>query len=79
MYQVVILNRSPLILPLPSVIASQTSTTLDCTVVESYKNPEGYAVDLDIPNQRLVEDSEYDNILLHPNQIYYYRRHLKNI
>lgn len=38
------------------------------TVVEYYENPEGYAVDLAIPNQRLVGGFEYENTILSPDQ-----------
>ena len=34
------------------------------TVVECYENPEGYAVDLAIPNQKLVGGFEYVNVIL---------------
>lgn len=38
------------------------------TVVECYDNPEGYAVDLAIPNERLVGGFEYENAILSPDQ-----------
>jgi len=38
------------------------------TVVECYENPEGYAVDLAIPNQKLVGGCEYENTILSPDQ-----------
>ncbi|HEY9867294.1 MAG TPA: hypothetical protein V6D21_24170 [Candidatus Obscuribacterales bacterium] len=38
------------------------------TVVECYENPEGYAVDLAIPNSRLVGGFEYENVVLTPQQ-----------
>lgn len=38
------------------------------TVVECYENPEGYAVDLAIPNANLIGDFEYFNVILHPEQ-----------
>ena len=38
------------------------------TVVECYENPEGYAVDLAIPNERLVGGFEYENAILSPDQ-----------
>ena len=38
------------------------------TVVECYENPEGYAVDLAIPNSQLVGDFEYVNVILNPGQ-----------
>ncbi|NJO60861.1 MAG: hypothetical protein HC836_22170 [Richelia sp. RM2_1_2] len=37
-------------------------------VVESYKEPECYAVDLAIPNENLVGGFSYENIILLPNQ-----------
>lgn len=38
------------------------------TVVECYENPEGYAVDLAIPNQKLVGCCEYENTILSPDK-----------
>lgn len=38
------------------------------TVVECYENPEAYAVDIAIPNKRLVGGFEYENIILSPEQ-----------
>jgi AbrB-like transcriptional regulator len=38
------------------------------TIVECYENPEGYAVDLAIPDQKLVGDFDYENVILEPNQ-----------
>lgn len=38
------------------------------TVVECYKNPEGYAVDVAVPNSNLVGDFEYFNIIVSPEQ-----------
>ena len=38
------------------------------TVVECYENPEGYAVDLTIPNERLVGGFKYENVILSPDQ-----------
>lgn len=38
------------------------------TVVECYDNPEGYAVDLAIPNQNMVGGFEYENVVLFPHQ-----------
>lgn len=38
------------------------------TVVECYENPSGYAVDLAIPNERLVGGFEYENAILSPDQ-----------
>lgn len=37
-------------------------------VVECYKDPEGYAVDLAIPDERLVGGYSYDNVYLTPDQ-----------
>jgi hypothetical protein len=39
------------------------------TVVECYKNPERYAVDLGIPNQNLVGGFEYENVILSAEQL----------
>ncbi|MFE1744902.1 hypothetical protein [Coleofasciculus sp. H7-2] len=38
------------------------------TVVECYENPEGYAVDIAIPNESLVGGFEYENVILSPEQ-----------
>ncbi|MBW4508683.1 MAG: DUF4926 domain-containing protein [Scytonematopsis contorta HA4267-MV1] len=38
------------------------------TVVECYENPEGYAVDLSVPNANLVGELEYVNVILYPEQ-----------
>ncbi|MEH2255434.1 hypothetical protein [Nostoc sp.] len=38
------------------------------TIVECYKNPEGYAVDIAIPNQKLVGSYEYVNVILTSDQ-----------
>ena len=38
------------------------------TVVECYEEPEGYAVDLAIPNENLVGGCEYENLILAPDQ-----------
>lgn len=38
------------------------------TVVECYENPEGYAVDIAIPDERLVGGFFYQNIILSPDQ-----------
>lgn len=38
------------------------------TVVESYENPECYAVDLAIPDDTLVGGFSYENVILYPNQ-----------
>ncbi len=38
------------------------------TIVECYEDPEGYAVDLAIPDQKLVGDFDYENVILEPSQ-----------
>jgi AbrB-like transcriptional regulator len=38
------------------------------TIVECYENPEGYAVDLAIPDNKLVGDFDYENVILKSNQ-----------
>ncbi|MCC5645080.1 hypothetical protein LC607_19480 [Nostoc sp. CHAB 5824] len=38
------------------------------TIVECYENPEGYAVDIAIPNQKLVGSYEYVNVILTADQ-----------
>ncbi|MBN3872103.1 MULTISPECIES: hypothetical protein [unclassified Nostoc] len=38
------------------------------TIVECYENPEGYAVDIAIPNQKLVGNYEYVNVILTSDQ-----------
>jgi hypothetical protein len=38
------------------------------TVVECYDEPEGYAVDLALPDERLVGGSTYVNVVLRPDQ-----------
>lgn len=38
------------------------------TIVECYENPEVYAMDLAIPNERLVGGFEYENVILSPKQ-----------
>jgi hypothetical protein len=38
------------------------------TVVECYENPEGYAVDIAIPDERLVGGFFYTNVILSPDQ-----------
>ena len=37
-------------------------------VVEGYENPEGYAVDIPIPDERFVGDFTYENVILTPDQ-----------
>ncbi len=37
-------------------------------VVECYENPEGYAVDLAIPNPNLIGGFTYENVILYPEQ-----------
>lgn len=38
------------------------------TIVECYENPEAYAADLAIPNEKLVGGFEYENVILSPDQ-----------
>ncbi|MHC5597369.1 MAG: hypothetical protein ACYTXC_15750 [Nostoc sp.] len=38
------------------------------TIVECYENPEGYAVDIAIPNQKLIGSYEYVNVILTADQ-----------
>ncbi|MEH2316879.1 hypothetical protein [Nostoc sp.] len=38
------------------------------TIVECYENPEGYAVDIAIPNQKLIGSYEYVNVILTSDQ-----------
>ena len=38
------------------------------TVVEQYANPEGYAVDLALPDASLVGGYDYENVVLEPFQ-----------
>ncbi len=38
------------------------------SIVECYENPELYAVDLAIPNDKLVGGFEYENVILNPTQ-----------
>ncbi len=38
------------------------------TVVECYENPEGYAIDIAIPDERLVGGFFYTNVILSPDQ-----------
>ena len=37
-------------------------------IVECYQNPEGYAVDLAIPNPELIGGFHYENVVLSPEQ-----------
>jgi hypothetical protein len=37
-------------------------------VVECYENPEGYAVDLAIPNPQIIGGFTYENVILSPEQ-----------
>ena len=37
-------------------------------VVECYKDPERYAVDLAIPNKNSISGYDYENVLLYPDQ-----------
>ncbi|MEA5510611.1 hypothetical protein VB715_12630 [Crocosphaera sp. UHCC 0190] len=38
------------------------------SIVECYENPEGYAVDLAIPDNSLITDYDYENVILYPEQ-----------
>lgn len=38
------------------------------SIVECYKNPEGYAVDLAIPDETLITGYNYENVILYPEQ-----------
>ncbi len=38
------------------------------TIVECYENPEGYAVDLAIPDDKLVGGFDYENVILTSEQ-----------
>jgi hypothetical protein len=38
------------------------------TIVECYENPEGYAVDLAIPDRKWVGGFDYENVILTPDQ-----------
>jgi AbrB-like transcriptional regulator len=38
------------------------------TIVECYEDPEGYAVDLAIPDNKFVGGFAYENVILEPNQ-----------
>lgn len=38
------------------------------TVVECYEHPEGYAVDLMIPNPEIIGGFTYENVILSPQQ-----------
>ncbi|MEM9272435.1 MAG: hypothetical protein AAGA80_05655 [Cyanobacteria bacterium P01_F01_bin.143] len=38
------------------------------TIVECYENPEGYAVDLAIPDDKLVGGFDYENVILTPEK-----------
>lgn len=38
------------------------------SIVECYKNPEGYAVDLAIPDESSVTGYDYENVILYPEQ-----------
>ncbi|HEY9704437.1 MAG TPA: hypothetical protein V6C58_18455 [Allocoleopsis sp.] len=37
-------------------------------VVECYENPEGYAIDLMIPNPQIIGGFTYENVILSPEQ-----------
>lgn len=38
------------------------------TIIECYENPEGYAVDLAIPDDKLVGGFDYENVILNSHQ-----------
>jgi hypothetical protein len=38
------------------------------TIVECYENPEGYAIDLAIPDDRWIGGFDYENVVLMPEQ-----------
>ena len=38
------------------------------TVVECYDHPEGYAVDLALPDDKLIGSFAYENVILRPDQ-----------
>lgn len=38
------------------------------TIIECYENPEGYSVDLAIPDDRLVGGFDYENVILNSHQ-----------
>ncbi|MGK7930282.1 MAG: hypothetical protein AB4041_02455 [Microcystaceae cyanobacterium] len=38
------------------------------SIVECYENPEGYAVDLAIPDETLITGYNYENVILYPEQ-----------
>ncbi len=38
------------------------------TIVECHENPEGYAIDLAIPDDRWIGGFDYENIILTPEQ-----------
>ncbi len=48
-------------------------------IVECYENPEGYAVDITLPNPRLVGGFEYENVVLTPQQFIVVVRALKPV
>ncbi len=45
------------------------------TVIECYSDPEGYAVDVAIPEPRLVGGYRYENVVLRPEQFKVIKRH----
>ena len=48
-------------------------------IVEAYSEPrESYAVDLAIPDARLVGDHRYDNVLLYPDQFIVVMRYVED-
>ena len=37
-------------------------------IIESYENPEGYAVDVALPDETQFTGYSYDNVILYPDQ-----------
>jgi hypothetical protein len=49
------------------------------TVVECYENPDMCAIDLAIPNERLIGGFEYENVILSPEQFVVVDRELPKV
>lgn len=50
------------------------------TVIECYASPkEGYAVDISLPNQSLIGETGYENMILYPDQFRVISRIEKNL
>jgi hypothetical protein len=49
------------------------------TIVECYENPDMYAIDLAIPNERLIGGFEYENVILSPEQFVVVDRELPRV